>query len=158
MTVPYDRDELYIGVHELKLSVEKNGYVTDMFHNFRVTGIYVTPVPTPEFQKILTDMNGSRIVSMATTVVPTATPTYKASTDTEIINMSEVMSRANKTTNGTVPNINSTVHVSTVPTTQPNRVVINVSPTPTRDQNIHVPLNPICGLLALLVAWVVVRR
>jgi hypothetical protein len=152
MTVPYDRDELYIGIHELKLSVEKNGYVTDMFHNFRVSGIYLTPVPTPEFQKILTDMNGSRITTVPTTVVPTETvpvPTFNVSTNTSIVNMTELAIAKNSTVNGTANGtsgiiiiVNESVPATTKPT-----------PTPTKDPNIHVPLNPVVSVVAVAIVF-----
>lgn len=144
ITIPYDYKELYVGKHTLKMSVDKNGYITDMYHDFGVTGEWVVP-PTPEFQKYLTNMNGTRI-TMSTTIITTGAtpvPTFNSSTITNITNITP--SETHGVPNATKSNL--TVRIG------------NATPTKTpKDQNITVPLNIWCGILALVVAWVVVRR
>jgi len=89
---PLTPEELYVGIHELKMSVTKNGFTTDMFYNFRRTDTYVLPTPTPKVVAILTDMNGTRITPVKTPIpIPapintvTVEPTTAVTTATPVI-------------------------------------------------------------------------
>jgi hypothetical protein len=131
--VPIDMKDMYLGVHELKMTVDKNGYVSDVYHNFRITGTYIMPTPTPTLVKYITDMEGNRMI----TLVPTPEPT-PLDTPAEITE---------------VPTTVPTPEPTPVPTPKPT-VVIPVETTPA----ITLPLNPWMGLLALCVAWAILCR
>jgi len=129
ISIPIDIDELYLGMHELKFTVERNGYNVDTYHDFRVSSLYVMPTPTPYIEKYITDINGTPIkeITLVTTAIPTTvTPTPEI-------------------TEEPTPEI-----TEEIPTPTPTPV-----PTPT---TYVVPVSPVIGLLALVVAWVVVRR
>jgi hypothetical protein len=135
--VPIQVEDLYIGMHEIKMTVDKNNYVTDVYHDFRVTGTYVFPTPTMEFQKYITNVDGSPM-QVVTTVVPTQTPVPAVAITpdpTEEITVPETTVPAPTT----VPTAANPTHVSTTP-------------------SITLPLSPVLGFCSLLVAWLVCRR
>jgi hypothetical protein len=133
-TVPIEMKDMYLGTHELVMTVNKNNYISDVYHNFKITGLYVMPTPTPVLEKYITDMDGNRFVTLVPTQTPTPIPTPVEITQ--------------------IPTIVSTPEPTPVPTTVPTTIPVPVKTTP----NITLPLNPLMGLLALAVAWVIVCR
>jgi hypothetical protein len=117
ITCPIDMNEMYVGVHEFKMTVEKNKYITDVFHTFRISDTYVMPTPTPKRERVILNIDGSRMTTSPTTVIPTPTITYNSSTVTEVKNVTPV---------STVRPIRSTTIPTTIVTTIPTTPVVNV--------------------------------
>jgi hypothetical protein len=137
--VPVTMKEMYLGVHEIKMSVEKNNEVTDMYYDFKVTGTYIMPEPTPEFRKVMTSMNDTPVATGAPTPAPqtVSTPTIP----------SEI------TVNGTQPVITVTPRTpAPTPTPKPANVT-PTKPTPTYDPNITVPLPWWIALMSIPIVW-----
>jgi hypothetical protein len=133
--VPIEMKDMYIGMHELKMTVDKNGYVVNTFHNFRITGTYVMPTPTPEFVKYITDVNGTRVLPVVNiTEAPTPVVTQ-------------------------VQAVSAPVYTETPITVKPTPLPTTVKPTaiPTTE-SLVIPVNPILGFLAIGIAWVIVWR
>ena len=139
-TIPFDTDELFIGTHELRFTVEQNGYLIDAYHDFYVGAAYVMPTPTPYIEKYVANTNGTpiRVLTEATTAIPTIVPNVTS----EIVNVTPVVTRETLET----------------PTTRPMQVIINTSVTTEETTpGVVVPLNPVIGLLAMVVVWMVRR-
>lgn len=132
--IPIKWDELSIGEHEIRFSVDQQGLYWNQTEYFRASDTYVFPTPTPSTKKIITGEYGW----ITRTPVPTATVTPIQTTLTAVPS-TEIPTTVQPTR---VQNITINTSAVTVPTTE----------------GVVVPLNPICGLLALMVAWVVVRR
>jgi hypothetical protein len=125
--VPITMEEMYLGMHEIKLTVNKYNRENVVFHNFRITGTFIMPTPTPEFKKYITDINGSPVLTMPTTEPPTPTPTR---TPIQITTY-----KVNST------NVTATETTQARPTaTRPPAVTATPVPTATRDPNITIPL------------------
>ena len=126
-TLNLDTTELYLGTHEIEMSVTKNKYVTTVYHNFRVSGIYVMPTPTPKFEKVILNMNGTRIATATPTIIqtstPTPSPTFNPLTQTDTQNVTPV-ERVTRPAEKPITMVGATeaIPVQTVPTTD----VVNV--------------------------------
>ena len=135
--VPIEMKDMYIGMHELKMTVDKNGYVVNTFHNFRITGTFIMPTPTPEFVKYITDIDGKRAMPVNITEIPTPTPQ-------PIITQ--------------VQSVSAPVYSET-PIPSPTPVPTTVKPTPIpTTESVVIPLSPVLGIIALGIAWVIVWR
>lgn len=141
IAMPFEMKELYIGSHQIKMSVTKNNFTTDAYHDFRISGTYIMPTPTPEFRKVMTNSNGSPIVTMPTTipvpqVVYTPIPsTYINSNGTVVVNVTPVETKA------TIKPVKANVTTN-----------VAVVPTPTKDPNIQVGLSEWVAVAALIAA------
>ena len=126
--IPLDTKELYIGKHWLAMSVEKNGYITTMNHDFDITGTYIMPTPTPQFHKVMTYANGTPIEvvtpEMYVSTVPTTMPVETEQTTV-------------------LPTLNVTEVITTEPTPLPTE------PTPVPTEVIAVPLSPLLLFVAV---------
>jgi hypothetical protein len=133
--VPIEMEDMYIGMHELKMTVDKNGYVVNTFHNFRISGTFVMPTPTPEFVKYITDVDGKRVLPVNITPLPTQNPVVTQ-----------------------VQSVSAPVYVET-PIPKPTIVPTVAKPTPVpTTESVVIPMNPILGFLAIGIAWGIVWR
>lgn len=138
LEVPISMKDMYVGAHELKITIEKNRYATDVYHTFEITTTYVMPTPTPYIKKYISGMNNSgvNVVTMAPT--PTPAPAYVAYA-------------------GEIP-VNTTVQ-TTAPTPVPSKTPVKTptpvpTPTPTKDNNVYVPGFPWwVAVMAIGFAW-----
>ena len=76
--VNIDAKELYIGAHEIVMSVNKEGYTTETSYDFKVTDVYVMPTPTPELKRFVVggDYEGINYRAMPTAeITPEPIPT-----------------------------------------------------------------------------------
>ena len=140
MTTPLDTDELSIGMHEIKASVNHNYLKNDNYYNFRVSDVYVMPTPTP---KIV------RVISLPTMVTPEPTPVptveYYAPQYPE---NPPVIAEAGSYVIASIEG-----EITPVPVAVP--VTANITrPSPTRDPNITLPLPWWIGILAMVfISW-----
>ena len=80
--VGIDAKELYIGAHEIVMSVNKDGYTTETSYDFKVTDVYIMPTPTPELKRFVVggDYEGINYRAMPTAEpTPVITPTFDES-------------------------------------------------------------------------------
>jgi hypothetical protein len=127
--VKVNMKDMYIGVHELKLTVNKNKYVTNVIHNFRITDTFIMPTPTPETKRVFTDMNG--------TPVPTPTPIITTIAPTPVSTPTIVK--------------NSTPRI----TPTPAKPAMNVTAKVTANETIPViPLSPITVLVSIGIYYI----
>jgi len=136
------KEELYVGVHEIKLSTEVNSFKTEMFYNFRISDIYVMPTPTPGVTRKILAMDYSEINNR--NVTPTIAPANEI-----------VVTDYNRTRTTTIPITPTpelTIGNETTPVPTPERLL----PVATEDPNITVPLPAWMGILAVLI--VVLRK
>jgi len=144
--MPIELTEMFIGEHQIKMSVEKNKFVTNAYHTFGVSGTYIMPTPTPEFRKIITSGNGSPIVTMPT-VIPQPQVIYTPVPATYI------------NVNGTITANVTPIETKAAMKPVKANVTVNatVGPTPTKDPNIQVGL-PEWVVVAALIMAIVWRR
>jgi hypothetical protein len=146
LEIPISMKEMYVGVHELKLTIDNNRYATDVYHTFKISTTYVMPTPTPYIKKYITDMNGSGV--NVVTAVPTTVPTPKS---------------AVVAYQGNIPVINSTTTVQTsAPTPVPSKTLPPTptpvpTPKPTKDNNVYVGLPWWVSVVAVGIWWKVGR-
>jgi hypothetical protein len=124
--IPITMEEMYIGTHDIKLTVNKNNRENDVFHTFKITGTFIMPTPTPTFKKYITDINGTAVF----TVTPTPTPT-----PTQVITQKPTTNSTNITIQS-----NSTNTTPRVTATRPTPLITTPKTTPTQDPNITIPL------------------
>jgi len=84
--VDIDAKELYIGAHEIIMSVNKDGYTTETSYDFKVTDVYVMPTPTPELKRFVVggDYEGINYRAMPT-IEPT--PVIEPTFDESVLNV-----------------------------------------------------------------------
>lgn len=133
-----ERENLWIGSHDIQMNVTKNGMTTSMDYTFKVTDVYVMPTPTPEKVRVLVDENYQPLPTVAKPLpIVTITP---VELQTITIGPSPLPP----------PPI-----VTTMPTTEPPKVVTSVTtilPT-TRNTNVTVPLPAWIAFAALVIVW-----
>lgn len=108
--VDIDAKELYIGSHEIVVSIDKAGYTAETAYDFKITDVYVMPTPTPEIKRFVVggDYEGINYRAM-----PTAIPTAAIETPEP-----EILITQEKTPVATVTP-NPTPVIATTPTTVP---------------------------------------
>lgn len=134
-----EKENLWVGAHDIQMNVTKNGMTASMDYTFKVTDIYVMPTPTPAKVRVLTDENYNPLpTSAAPLPIVTITPV-----DIQTITISATP----------LPTV---APPTTVSTPEPPNVVTSVTtlvPT-TRNTNVTVPLPIWIALAALvIVVW-----
>lgn len=69
--IPVDRMQLSVGSHQIVSKVEKNGYTSESYYNFKVTDLYVMPTPTPMAKRMI---YGKDYEGIPVKITPTPTP------------------------------------------------------------------------------------
>ena len=133
-----EKENLWVGAHDIQMNVTKNGMTSSMDYTFKVTDIYVMPTPTPAKVRVLTDENYNPLpTSAAPLPIVTVTP----------VNVTTiVITPATPTPEPTPPPVTTTstpVVVTSVTTIKPT----------TRNTNVTVPL-PVWIVVAALVVIV----
>jgi hypothetical protein len=127
-------DELFIGVHELQSTTEKNHFESTAYYNFRITDVYVMPTPTPQITRKIVGMDWQPISTTATpipeqTIVPTVIQTPTES-------------------KATVVSSTVTVNQTTIPTSLPTAK--ETIPT--------IPLSPIVIVISIALQYCIRKR
>lgn len=167
VSIPLKWDELNVGQHTFRVSIQKYGINLDVYKDFQVSGLWVMPTPTPEMKKVMVEEYGSHQLPTKT---PTLTPApTQGSTPTQpqvvvngtVRNLTQrnqtIVRPANWTPNNTniTNNIanNTTVILTPPPTPIPTKTV---EPTPTDD--IVIPLNPALAVIAIVIIGFILKR
>jgi hypothetical protein len=136
--LPFDRNQLFIGVHEIVSTVDKKGSTATSSFTFHVSDVYIMPTPTPEPKRMIYGKDWEEIPVM---IAPTTEPTVN---ETEIL---EVIITPIETEN---------VTINQTPTP---RYTITQASVPTANETIPtVPINPMMGIAAIATAIVVWGR
>jgi hypothetical protein len=126
------RDELYIGVHEIQVTTEKNHFESTAYYNFRITDVYVMPTPTPRITRKIVGMDWQPI---STTATPIPEPTIEQTL---------------------VPVVTAFPTVTPVPTANITQVV---TPVPTAKETIPtIPLSPIIVVIGIVLQYCIRKR
>jgi hypothetical protein len=136
--INYEERELAIGPHEITATIDKNHLTTIAYHTFLVSDILVMPTPTPSTKRILLNAEAkpmtTRIYAPAPIeIAPTATAPQSP---VEPIVLSTGASKVDVLEERTITPSNPVETPLAAVTTAP----VIVTPTATRDPNIHVPL------------------
>jgi hypothetical protein len=148
--VKINREELYIGTHELVMTVDKlPGF--SAHYNFQISDVYVMPTPTPVIKRmVLTDRDDPIPAYVAPTITRdfssglTPTPTWKP---TPI-----------RTSNLTYANGSPYVTTPTVGVVTTENRTSNITPTGTHDSNIYLPIPVWVPALAMLTVLLFRRK
>jgi hypothetical protein len=133
--ISLNKDDLYIGMHEITSTVENNGDVTVSSLNFRVSDVYVMPTPTPEPKRMI---YGKDWEGIPVKVTPTPTP--------EVTETQEVVITV-------IPTVNVTVNAT------PNVTTVKTTAVPTANQTIPtIPVNVAIAIAAVCSAMVLRRE
>jgi len=83
-----DKEELYVGSHEIVISAKKNGYDVETVYDFKISDVYVMPTPTPELKRFVVggDYEGINYRAMPT-AEPTPTPLPTETIDESVLNV-----------------------------------------------------------------------
>lgn len=132
----FEKEELYVGLHEITAKVERNDNTAVSSFEFRVSDVYVMPTPTPETKRMIYGKDWEGIP-----VKVTPTPESEVTVTEEPTVEPELNITVNATPNATI--------VTTVPTpTKSNPVAEDTIPT--------IPVAPITAALAIVIT--VLRR
>ena len=137
MEIPWG--EMNIGMHEVKFTGlgYKNDLKAEQTLLFKVSDIYVMPTPTIARERVIVEDYGWHRV----TPVPSITPNVTIATPVPTkVNLGNISYDGNKTS-VIKPNITAT----TTPTPKPTTTLV-------------IPLSPLMGMLALVIAMAVLRR
>ncbi|MFA5378835.1 MAG: hypothetical protein WC455_23990 [Dehalococcoidia bacterium] len=137
----FDWNDLSIGWHHIDITRTGDPDSPVTTYDFRRSDIYVMPTPTPERVAVLVGMDYSEIsAGTSETVAITPDPTETQNSQSVVVLEEDYV-------------LNET-------TTEPaaSHTPGPVKPTPTRDNNIHVPLSPIPGILAIMAILLLFRR
>jgi len=132
------KEDLYVGVHEIRMTTVKNNFKTTMHYNFRITDTFVVPTPTPIITRKIVAVDYSEIANRTT---PTPIPTNEI-----------VISDFERPTYIPTPTPDTYIIVGS-----PNITTPVPTPLPTQDRNIKVPIPAWLGIVALLLV-VIVRK
>jgi hypothetical protein len=136
----FDWTELSIGRHHIDLQKTGDPDFPVTSYEFRRGDIYVTPTPTPKRVAVITGIDYSDIPTQTTAPTITVTTIPATPIAPAIVDLSE------------------SDNISTQHTTGPvSSTRWNVSPTQTRDPNIHVPI-PIWIPVIAMIIFVLLRR
>jgi hypothetical protein len=157
--IPLKWDELSIGQHTIRISAQKYKTYLEVFKDFKVSGVWIMPTPTPELRKVLVEDYGTH-------QFPTKTPTL---TPVPTQGLTPTPTTVQVIVNGTVRNVtprnltivrpanwtpnNTTVIITPPPTPAPTR-----TPEPVPTDDIVLPLNPALVVFAIAIIGFILRR
>lgn len=129
-----NKEELYLGAHDIVMSVD-NGIGTSVStYTFKVTDVYIMPTPTPERVRTLTDANYQPI---GTLIQPTPEPT-------QIKPVATIAPPPPATT--------------TQPTPTPVPTPVQTTVVAAKETLNTIPVNPVVGIAAIGLCIVIMRR
>jgi hypothetical protein len=133
-----NKEELYVGQHEITMNVQKNRNTAISSYQFHISDIYVMPTPTPVIKRMVLGKDWNEIPEK--TIIPTVTPTIEPEPTWEEFVV-------------ITPTPNATANITTVPTATPT---VNQTTIPVAKETIPViPINPIVALAAIVSAIVI---
>lgn len=109
-----NKEELYLGAHEIIMSVNKEGYTSETSYDFKVTDVYVMPTPTPELKRFVVggDYEGINYRAMPTVEIittPEPTPEDVIITPEPTQSITPLQTVATTTIPTTIPVANDTI-------------------------------------------------
>lgn len=136
VSLPIVWDDMAIGDHQIRFTVHQPGLGLTQDKWFHVTNTYVMPDPTPTTKKGISGEYGWKVI----TTIPSPTPT-------PIRTVTQVQS------------VSVPVYSNETPIPVKTQVPTSVKPTPVpTTESVVIPLNPVLGLIALGIAWVIIWR
>jgi hypothetical protein len=157
VSIPIKWDELNIGQHSFRVSVQKYGINLDVYKDFQVSGLWIMPTPTPELKKVMVEEYGThQIANKTPTITPTPTPPTQPQTivNGTVRNLTQRNQTIIRPANWS-PNItnNATVVFTPSPTPVPVR-----TPEPAPTDDIVIPLNPALAIFAIIIIGFILKR
>jgi hypothetical protein len=149
-------DDLSIGPHHIDMQKYGDIYSPISSYDFKRTDVYVMPIPTPKQVAVFVDPDYLPIPTrQVATVNTTQIKTVKPTTVPVTTNSTPIVPGL---TPGPIPNDMTGVTPEQTFPAEATILSVNAtaSPTPTHDQNIHVPIPAWVPILAIL--FVVIRR
>lgn len=137
ITIPYDERELALGMHEIKAFIDKNYIQNTAYYNFRVSDIYVMPTPTPSIKKVFETGDSKPIPTM---IKPEESKTIPVTTAPQSPVEPVVISTGGSHVEVLEEQALTPSEITATTATTVQTKNVTVTPTATRDPNIHVPL------------------
>lgn len=153
--IPIKWDEMKLGEHTIRASIDSYGVKSVMNKDFSVTGKWVNPEPTKEFRKVVVGEYGSHSINVDTgkNMNSTGFPIQVAVvTPIKTPNVTQTISRPNVVRNQSADNSSNLIVFTQPPTPAPP------TPKPTPTDDVVIPVNPLVGIGAVLVAGYIAYR